>query len=77
MSKDFQGTEVKVTTGQCGLCVHFAEHHPEEQEEVLQIRRTHKAPADKVEECGHPAHASLHLKVNATSGCDGFKAVKH
>jgi hypothetical protein len=25
-----------------------------------------------VDECGHPRHAPLHLKVTPLSGCDGF-----
>jgi hypothetical protein len=28
-----------------------------------------------MDECGHPKHAPLHLKVTAISGCDGFVAV--
>jgi hypothetical protein len=27
-----------------------------------------------VEDCGHPKHASLHLKVTAVSGCDAFES---
>jgi hypothetical protein len=34
------------------------------------------APEAMVDECAHPKHASLHLKVTAISGCDGFKAAK-
>ena len=26
-----------------------------------------------VDECGHPKHAPLHLKVTPISGCDGFE----
>jgi hypothetical protein len=26
-----------------------------------------------VDDCGHPRHASLHLKVTPISGCDGFE----
>jgi hypothetical protein len=25
-----------------------------------------------IDECAHPKHAALHLKVTAISGCDGF-----
>ncbi|MEX2670611.1 MAG: hypothetical protein WD294_00735 [Phycisphaeraceae bacterium] len=58
--------------GQCGLCSHFAEHQPDQQEQVVQIRTQHAAPEDLVEECGHPEHEPLHLRVTALSGCDGF-----
>ena len=61
-----------VDTGQCGLCVHFGEYHPR-QDELVQIRRTHEAPEDFVDECDHPKHAELHLKVTPISGCDGFE----
>jgi hypothetical protein len=32
----------------------------------------HEAPDDLLDDCGHPRHASLHLKVTPISGCDGF-----
>ena len=57
--------------GQCGLCAHFGEDHPGEHQ-LVQIRQGHSAPEDFVEECGHPRHASLNLKVTPISGCDGF-----
>ena len=58
--------------GQCGLCVHFGEHHA--QDKILtQIRIDRKAPDDLVEECDHPKHAALHLMVTPLSGCDGFE----
>lgn len=57
--------------GQCGLCAHFGESHPDEPK-LVQVRLEGKAPEDLIEECGHPKHASLHLKVTPISGCDGF-----
>jgi len=59
--------------GQCGLCVHFGEHH-EPGNELVQIRNTKQAPEDLKDECGHPKHAPLHLMVTPISGCDGFEA---
>ena len=61
----------QVHDGQCGLCAHFGEHHPQDQQ-LIQIRVSHKAPEDLVEECGHPKHAPLHLMVTPISGCEGF-----
>jgi hypothetical protein len=58
--------------GQCGLCVHFGETHPADRN-LLQIRQRHEAPETLVDNCGHPSHASLHLKVTPISGCDGFE----
>ena len=58
--------------GQCGLCSHFGEHHPADQR-LVQIRLRQEAPVEVVDECGHPRHASLHLRVTANSGCDGFE----
>jgi hypothetical protein len=62
----------QVQEGQCGLCSHFGEHHIPDKE-IVQIRKSHKAPEDLVDECGHPRHASLNLKVTPISGCDGFE----
>ena len=62
----------EIHEGQCGLCVHFGEMHPTSQQ-IVQIRAAHKAPEDMVDECDHPRHASLHLKVTPLSGCDGFE----
>ncbi len=59
--------------GQCGLCVHFGETHPQ-TEQITSIRTRHQAPEELLDDCGHPRHASLHLKVTAISGCDGFEA---
>jgi hypothetical protein len=47
-----------VRNGQCGLCTHFGEQH--------------KTDLKVIDECGHPKHAALHLKVTPISGCDGF-----
>jgi hypothetical protein len=58
--------------GQCGLCVHFGEQHPTAQP-LIQIRLKHEAPEDMVDECGHPTHKPLHLKVTPISGCEGFE----
>jgi len=62
----------EVHEGQCGLCAHFGEHHQKDQQ-LVQIRVQHEAPEDLVDDCGHPRHASLHLKVTPLSGCDGFE----
>ena len=40
----------------------------------VQIRQKHEAPEDFLDDCGHPRHAPLHLKVTPMSGCDGFEA---
>ncbi|HEX5581792.1 MAG TPA: hypothetical protein VFX39_09460 [Gemmatimonadaceae bacterium] len=61
--------------GQCGLCAHFGEHHGNTQE-LVQIRMRHEAPETLVDDCGHPRHASLNLKVTPISGCDGFEPVR-
>jgi hypothetical protein len=58
--------------GQCGLCTHFGEHHSQD-EQLVQIRMQGQAPDDLIEDCGHPRHASLNLKVTPISGCDGFE----
>ena len=63
---------LSIHEGQCGLCSHFGEEHPDDQK-LVQIRMKHEAPGDVIEECGHPRHASLNLKVTAISGCDGFE----
>lgn len=61
----------QVQEGQCGLCTHFGEHHPDDQR-LVSIRREHQAPENLVDECGHPRHASLNLMVTPISGCEGF-----
>ena len=66
-----------VHDGQCGLCVHFGETH-EVSPQLLKIRTTAEAPEALVDDCGHPQHAGLHLKVTPISGCEGFEpAVRH
>ncbi len=64
---------LQVHEGQCGLCVHFGETHVVAKD-LVQIRKSHEAPETLVDDCGHPRHASLHLKVTPISGCDGFEA---
>lgn len=61
--------------GQCGLCLHFGEHH-NQQPQLVQIRTSKQAPETMVDECGHPRHAALNLKVTPVSGCDGFVPAK-
>jgi hypothetical protein len=63
---------VPVQEGQCGLCTHFGEDHPNDQK-LIQIRMKHQAPEDYVDRCGHPSHAALDLKVTPISGCAGFE----
>lgn len=60
--------------GQCGLCVHFGEHHPDAPQ-LVQIHQEMQAPEDYTDECGHPKHADLNLQVTPISGCDGFEPV--
>jgi hypothetical protein len=63
-----------VNEGQCGLCSHFAAGHVNSI--VLKIRSSHEAKEDLLEECGHPKHAPLHLRVTAVSKCDGFEPAR-
>jgi hypothetical protein len=58
--------------GQCGLCSHFGETH-RKSDKLVAILTSHQAPESLIDECGHPKHAPLHLKVNPLSGCDGFE----
>src|ERR1041385_4189523 len=51
-----------VAIGQCGLCSHFGEMHSR-TEKLVQIRVSKEAPETLVDECSHPRHAPLHLKV--------------
>jgi hypothetical protein len=62
----------QVHDGQCELCTHFGESHSR-AEKLVQIRVSHEAPETLVDECGHPRHASLHLRVTPISGCEGFE----
>ena len=61
-----------IESGQCGLCKHFGEEHPD-QPQLVQIRTSKTAPEDFKDDCGHPQHEPLHLKVTADSGCEGFE----
>ncbi len=62
----------QVQDGQCGLCTHFGEEHAPDAQ-LLQIRQRHEAPETLLDDCGHPRHAALNLKVTPISGCDGFE----
>lgn len=59
-----------LSNGQCGLCAHFGETHRDN--ELVSIMTSKKAEETLLDECGHPKHADLHLKVTPISGCDGF-----
>lgn len=59
--------------GQCGLCAHFGESH-QRDEKLVKIRSTQEGPETLVDDCGHPRHAALHLRVTPISGCEGFAA---
>jgi hypothetical protein len=61
----------QVHKGQCGLCTHFGEGHSAAPA-LVTILKSHEAPLNMVDECGHPKNAALHLKVTPISGCDGF-----
>jgi hypothetical protein len=63
---------LQIHEGQCGLCTHFGEEHPQDQR-LTQIRSSMEADEEFVDICGHPILERLHLKVTATSGCDGFE----
>jgi hypothetical protein len=65
----------QVQDGQCGLCTHFGETHAQDNR-LIQIRKSHEAPENLVDACGHPRHSSLHLKVTPISGCDGFEPAR-
>jgi hypothetical protein len=66
---------LSIHEGQCGLCTHFGEHQPDEPK-LSQIHLSREAPEDMIDECDHPKHAALHLKVTPISGCDGFTPVQ-
>jgi hypothetical protein len=68
-------TMTMVHSGQCGLCSHFGEDHMADPK-LIELRTKHQAPDNLVDDCGHPKHAALHLKVTPISGCDGFVPVK-
>ncbi len=60
-----------IQNGQCGLCTHFGEHH--KTDVLVSMMASHRADLKILDECGHPKHADLHLKVTPISGCDGFE----
>lgn len=62
-----------VQNGQCGLCTHFGETHAK-SDVLVSIMTSHEADLKLIDSCGHPKNVSLHLKVTAISGCDGFEA---
>ncbi|HEY0009431.1 MAG TPA: hypothetical protein VGB55_11955 [Tepidisphaeraceae bacterium] len=62
---------LQVHNGQCGLCIHFGEDHPADMK-LVQIRTSKKAEETVLENCGHPKHAPLNLKVTPSSSCEGF-----
>lgn len=62
---------ISIHAGQCGMCSHFGESHPDHPE-LISIRTKQEAREDFVDECGHPEHAPLNLKVTAPSSCAGF-----
>lgn len=60
-----------IHNGQCGLCTHFGEQH-RKADALVSILTSHKADLKVLDDCGHPKHAGLHLKVTPISSCDGF-----
>lgn len=59
--------------GQCGLCAFFGQHNMQDQQVLDRIHQQAQAPEDLLEDCEHPQHAGLRLKVTPISGCDGFQ----
>lgn len=66
---------IKIEDGQCGTCEHFGAEHADEPQ-LVQIRISHEAEPDRVEPCGHPENAPLHLKVSPVSTCSGYAPKK-
>lgn len=66
---------LKIQDGQCGMCAHFGENIPDDQK-LVQIRISGQAPEDLVEDCGHPQHEGLHLRVTPISTCEGYTPAK-
>ncbi|MEM1071703.1 MAG: hypothetical protein AAGB48_02055 [Planctomycetota bacterium] len=66
---------LKVDDGQCGKCAHFG--GDEAGERVIQIRIKGEAPADAIEECGHPELTTAGLRVAPISSCDRFTPYAH
>ncbi|GJG89232.1 hypothetical protein tb265_44130 [Gemmatimonadetes bacterium T265] len=62
----------QVQGGQCGPCAHFGANHPGDHH-LANIRREHAAPEPLVEDCGHPRHAGLNLRITPISGCAGYE----
>ena len=63
---------IQVQDGQCGMCAHFGERQTADMK-LTQIRTSHSAPETMIEPCELPRNAAVHLKVTATSGCDGYE----
>lgn len=61
----------ELQNGQCGLCSHFGENHASSAA-LVTILNSSQADLRMLDDCGHPRHAALHLRVSAISGCDGF-----
>ena len=72
LSQPLEVVMVSLHDGQCGLCVPCGETHKPMDKKLIQIHTSKTAPEDFLDDCGHPKHAPLHLKVTAMSGCDGF-----
>ena len=70
-ARTLEGFMQTLHNGQCGLCNHFGELHAQTPL-LVSIHSTKNAEPTLLDECGHPKHASLHLKVTPISGCDGF-----
>ncbi len=66
---------LQVEYGQCGVCSHFGETH-QATAQLTKIREKHEAPETFVDDCGHPKHATLHLKLTPISRCDAFEPAK-
>lgn len=45
---------LQVHDGQCGLCLHFGEHHAKDAK-LIQIRTTQKAPESLLDDCASQA----------------------
>jgi len=65
---------IHVDMGNVDFAPTSGRHHGGAQ--LMEIRKNHEASETLVDECGHPRHASLHLKVTPISGCDGFEEVR-
>jgi hypothetical protein len=66
---------LQLQPGQCGLCTHFGDNHDPTAPRPIYLQLKEDALKTKVSECDHPAHAPLHLKVTAISGCEGFEPI--